>query len=45
MEIMKCVSLFTYVFNFVLGFRFVEESAEIFDSASSDPASDFNVQM
>jgi hypothetical protein len=26
-------------------YRFVEESAEIFDSATSDPASDFNVQM
>jgi hypothetical protein len=26
-------------------YRFVEGAEEIFDSASSDPASDFNVQM
>jgi hypothetical protein len=34
-----------YGSNMFWTYRYVKESAEIFDSASPDPASDFNVQM
>jgi hypothetical protein len=45
MALLGSVLLFVYTVICFGLHRFVEESTEVFDSASSDPASDFNVQM
>ena len=37
--------LVMYVCNLFWTYRYVEKSAEIFDSSSPDPASNFNVEM